>query len=91
MELHAPDMAAHISSSQRIAGELRAELARKKRTAGEAAAAVGITPHTMGRRLNGDSPFNVIELSLLCRWLDVDFATLVRRAESPANDAAVAS
>ena len=67
-------------ASQRLAGEFRAELARQKRTAGEAAAAIGVTPHTMGRRLNGDVPLNMVEHAALCRWLGIEPAEMMRRA-----------
>lgn len=87
MELHAGDDP-NRRASERLADEVRAELARQKRTAGDAAAAIGITAHTMGRRLNGSSPFNVLELDALGRWLGVDAATLMKRAERPVGQAA---
>lgn len=85
MELHA-GISAEAAASARLAGEIRAELARQKRTAGEAAAVLGITAQTMGRRLNGASPFNVVELDVLARWLGVDAATLMKRAEGAARE-----
>lgn len=82
-------MGADALASQRLAGEMRAELARQKRTATEAAATLGVTPATIGRRLSGETPFNVIEIASLCRWLGVEPAVLMKRAE--ANAEAVAS
>lgn len=82
MELHASDEAANQLASQRLAGEMRAELARQKRTASDLAAALGITPHTVGRRLNGDVPFNMIELATACRWLGIDLSEFVGRVST---------
>ena len=81
MELHASLDAANRLASQRVAGEVRAELARQKRTANELAAVLGISAHTAGRRLSGDVPFNVIELAALCQWLNVDLADLIGRVQ----------
>ncbi|RKE60431.1 BetR domain-containing protein [Microbacterium sp. AG238] len=64
-----------------LAGEVRAEMARQKRTAGEMAGALGITPHTAGRRLNGATPFNVVELGNVAHWLGMTPDVLVQRAE----------
>ena len=89
MELHAGGIEADTLASQRLAAEVRAELARQKRTATEAAATIGVTPATMGRRLSGETPFNVIEIASICRWLGVEPAVLMKRAE--ANAEAVAS
>ncbi len=81
MELHASADAANRLASQRVAGEVRAELARQKRTANELATVLGISAHTAGRRLSGDVPFNVIELAALCQWLNVDLADLIGRVK----------
>lgn len=76
------------TAAQRLAGEVRAEMARQKRTAGELARVVGITAHTAGRRLNGAVPFNITELDAVARWLDIDLTALMKRAER--SDEAVA-
>lgn len=89
MELHADVEATDRVVSQQVAGEVRAEMARQKRTASELATVLGISAHTAGRRLNGESPFNVLELATVCRWLEVDLAALVNRIERGAK--AVAS
>lgn len=91
MELHAPDEAVDQQAAQRlalrmaqwIAGELRAEMARQKRTAGELATVLGISAHTAGRRLNGETPFDVIELAGACEWLGISMVDVVRRARQP--------
>lgn len=84
MELHASDQANVQLASQRIAGEVRAELARQKRTARELAVVLGISEHTAGRRLNGETPFNMVELASACLWLRMGLTDLVRRAEAVA-------
>lgn len=81
MELHAPIDEAGEGVSHRLAAEVRAELARQKRTAGELAEVLGITAHTAGRRLSGAVPFNVVELNTAARWLGMDPTVLMQRAE----------
>lgn len=58
--------------AERSASEVRAELAKQRRTATELAAVLGITPQTVGRRLSGETPFDVIELVSAAEWLGVD-------------------
>lgn len=76
-----------------IAAEVRAELAVQRRTANDLALALGVTAHTIGRRLAGASPFNVIEMALAAQWLGMTPDALVRRAEErmARADKAVAS
>jgi len=78
-------------AADRIAAEVRAEMARQKRTGGELAEVLGITAHTAGRRLNGSIPFNVVEFDTTARWLGVDSAELMKRAERADVAEAVAS
>ncbi|MDQ1111205.1 transcriptional regulator with XRE-family HTH domain [Microbacterium testaceum] len=78
-----------LAAAQRLAGEVRAEMARQKRTAGEMARVLGITAHTAGRRLSGAVAFSVTELMAVAMWLGMDAKELLRRAEEPAH--AVAS
>ncbi len=61
----------------RIAAEVRAELARQRKTQGDLATALGLTPHTIGRRLSGDVPFSAAEVAVAAKWLGVDVAGLV--------------
>ena len=85
MELHAPGGGAIVAL--RFADEIRAEMARKRLTATDLAAALGITPHTVGRRLNGDSPFNVIELVKAAQFVGISLIELVRRATVERSEA----
>lgn len=77
------------TAAERIAAEVRAEMARQRRTASELAQAVGISAHTAGRRLNGAIPFSIPEMDAVARWLGVDIITLLERTER--LDRAVAS
>lgn len=76
MEEHAGE-----AVSQALAAEVRSELAVQRRTANDLAAALGITPHTAGRRLAALTPFSVIELARAAEWLGVAADVLIRRAE----------
>lgn len=69
------------AAARHFADEVRAELARQKKTATDMAAALKIKPHTAGRRLNGEVPFNVIEVFHLERWLGLTAGELTRRTE----------
>jgi len=82
MELHASDEAGIRLASQRVAAELRAELARQKRSGRELSVVLGISEHTTGRRLNGETPFNMVELAAACMWLGISLTDLIRRAEA---------
>lgn len=57
-EQTSPDVVA-----SRIADEVRGEMARQRKTGVELAIFLGLTQHTVGRRLNGITPFTMIDLS----------------------------
>lgn len=63
---------AERAAAEKVAREVRAELARQKRTAAQLAAVIGVTAHTAGRRLSGATPFNVVELGAIAEWLGVE-------------------
>ncbi|MDR6142076.1 hypothetical protein QE375_001630 [Microbacterium foliorum] len=73
----------------RLADEVRVELVRQRRSARDLAAALGISEHTVGRRLNGSKPFNTFELVLVSSFLGLSYTALTERASS--DLAAVAS
>ncbi|MDI9889928.1 helix-turn-helix domain-containing protein [Microbacterium sp. IEGM 1404] len=83
------EVQAATETAERLAAEVRAEMARQRRTAKEMAEVVGITAHTAGRRLSGAVPFNVVELGEVARWLGIRVDVLMERAEERAR--AVAS
>lgn len=63
-----------------IADEVRAEMARERKTASELAQVLGVTQHTIGRRINGASPFNVYELAQVAECLGTTTDALVAAA-----------
>lgn len=63
--------------TERVASTIRAEMARRKRTHAELAAALGLTRSSMHRRLNGEQPLNVDELHTVAAFLDVSVSTLL--------------
>ncbi|MGV9742809.1 helix-turn-helix domain-containing protein [Nocardia farcinica] len=62
--------------SQRVAAEIRAEMARKGKTIAALAEVIGRTEPTARSRYHGRSPFNFDELMAVCRWLGVTLAQL---------------
>lgn len=77
--------------SDALADEVRAEMARRRRTANELASVLDITPHTAGKKLNGSSSFTWVELAKTASWLGMAASSLVQRAEQSARPTAVAS
>lgn len=70
------------SFSDRVAAEVRAEMARQKRTARDMAVALEMGARAAERRVNGDIEFGLNELQQVADWLGVDREQLVtgRRA-----------
>ena len=67
-----------------VAGEVRAAMARKSKRIAELAEVLGVTPATAGRRFNGETPFDVIELMLVATWLEVPVEQLTCSTEAGA-------
>ncbi|WP_417556214.1 helix-turn-helix domain-containing protein [Microbacterium sp.] len=77
---------------QMVADEVRAEMARQRKTAAELAIAIGVTQHTVGRRLNGSTPFNIFELARVAECFGLTTDVIVSRAlQRPTTRMAVAS
>lgn len=70
------------SPSQRVAAEVRAEMARqnKRVTLTGMAEATGITLSTLRRRVDGSSSFTLDELTRVAEYLGVSVAVLSERA-----------
>ena len=64
-----------------LAGEIRAEVARQQYSKSAIAAALGVVPATLSRKLSGEQPFHTEELDAISSMLDVDPSELVARAE----------
>lgn len=65
--------------SEAVGNEVRAELARQRKTQAELAAALGITPLTASRRLAGTAPFDTEELHRVAGWLGVPVEQFIPR------------
>lgn len=63
----------------RIAGEIRAELARQSKSVAALSEATGISPATLSRRLSGTRPFLFEELEAVASFLDIPFDMLYAR------------
>lgn len=82
--------AAADAVQQMVADEVRAEMARQRKTAADLAIAIGTTQHTVGRRLNGATPFNVAELAAIAEFFGTTTDALIRLALSHGTKKAVA-
>jgi transcriptional regulator with XRE-family HTH domain len=63
--------------SQLTAAVVRAELARRKIRGGDLAVVLGLSRTTMWRRLNGEHPFDVDELTAVAKHLGLSTAELL--------------
>lgn len=64
--------------TQRIAAEIRAEMARQQRSQRELADALSYTQQAVSRRLAGHVAIDLNELDLIARFLGVSVAHLMR-------------
>ena len=65
------------SLTRGTAAELRAELARQKKTQRELAEVWGVTPKHAGKLINGEKPMDLDHVQLAADFLDVDVFTLM--------------
>lgn len=56
---------------------IRAEMARKRKTQGQLADVLGVSQAGASRRLKGQTPFDVNELFAIAHWLDVPVTALL--------------
>ncbi len=80
-----------MKSPTYTADAVLAELARKRSTRAELAAVLGMTPHTLGRRLNGEVPFTIPEIVEAAIFLDRPLATFLPPDDSDASERRAAS
>ena len=64
----------------RIAGEVRAVMARRGIDVGQLAQALDINPLVLGRKLNGTSPIGLEEMRDIARALDMSPSELINAA-----------
>lgn len=62
------------------AAEVRAEAARQRKTQGDLALVLGISAAQVGKRLNGQIAFDVVELEKLARYFGVPVTQFIARA-----------
>ena len=68
------------SPVQRVADEVRGELARQHRTQTDLAEVLGIKQSAVSRRLTGVVPFDVAELAIVAAYLGVEPGALLGTA-----------
>jgi plasmid maintenance system antidote protein VapI len=61
-----------ITATERMAAEIRAEMARQQRKQGDLAHALGISKAGMSQRLNGHQELTVNEVVRIAAWLECD-------------------
>lgn len=72
------------TSSQRIAAEIRAEMARQKISINQLAEDIGMPISTLRRSVNGDRPFTLDEFWEITSSLGIKPVEVVARAEEVA-------
>lgn len=66
-----------MTAGERVGAEVRALMARQKRSAAEVADVLGISAPAVYRRLSGEVPLNVDELERLAAMFEVPLSGLV--------------
>jgi len=69
-----------IPASEWTAGEIRAQLARSRRTQAELADHLGLSNAAVSRRLSGFTPIDVNEIEAIADFLGVPASQLMRAA-----------
>ncbi|WP_157480086.1 helix-turn-helix domain-containing protein [Leifsonia sp. Root227] len=77
-------MERHTGRRTAIAAEVRAELARQRKTKKSLAEATGISPYTLTRRLAGEKPFLAEELQDIVVFLELPMQDFLDRVEAHA-------
>lgn len=73
------------SVRERVAGAVRAEIARQRRSRLDLAAAIGVSRATVDRRLAGEQDFTVTELQDAADFLGVKAADLLGETASDSD------
>ena len=71
-----------MSSHAVIAANLRAEMARQRKTGKELALVLSVSQASASRRTTGETPLDVDELCSVAAWLDVPFSALLPDRDS---------
>lgn len=70
------------TSTERVAAEVRAEMARRRITQSDVGKSLGLSTAAVSRRLRGVVPFDVNELSTIAALLGVPAGTLLVDGQS---------
>lgn len=62
---------------ERVAAEVRAELARQQMSQSELAKRLGVAQQTVSRRMTGEVPFDIAELATIAELLGVPMSQLL--------------
>jgi hypothetical protein len=73
-----------LSLTEAVAGEVRAAMARKRRSANWLATELGVSDMYVSRRLSGHIPFDVADLERIAVLLDVSVGSLIAHPVSSA-------
>ena len=65
------------SFSQSVAGALRAEMSRKRKTSNELATILHLSQSSASRRMTGDVSLSLDEISAIADWLDLPIERLL--------------
>lgn len=68
------------SLRDRVAAEIRAEMARQRKSGVELASLLHLSQQSVSRRVNGETDLTLDELEVVARWLDVSLADIVGSA-----------
>lgn len=71
--------------SKRVAAVIGAEMASQQRTRVGLARVLGVTEPTVASRLDGEKPFDLVEVERVATWLGLAPSELVSRADDPAH------
>jgi transcriptional regulator with XRE-family HTH domain len=65
------------TANQRVAAQIRAFMAARKKRNSELAELLRITPYTANRKVQGEGAFDLNDIELIAAWLQVPVAHLV--------------
>lgn len=78
-------MTNHAVTAEALTAEIRAEMGRQRKSQADLARALGVHPATAASRVNGSTPFDVVELAAIATWLDLTVSEFFARAEAASS------
>lgn len=72
-------MSSPTSLARQVAGEVRAEMARQRKTSSDLATALGTSQSSASRRLTGETAFDLDEVAVVADWLNIPISQVLRR------------